>query len=154
MRQDAAKTGLETGREANVETVLDLAAQIFRVLLPTVPREVMEADVTMVQLKAMLLLYLNQPMRMSELATGLGVTLATATGLVDRLVDRGVASREGLPEDRRVVLVRLTASGDRVIGMIWSSSRERMAGLLGALDATQLETLAGVLRSMLEAAGD
>ena len=78
----------KASREELVEASFKIRNNIFRVMLPTVPREVLVMDFTMPQLKAMFLLFLNGPMRMSDLAADLGVTLATSTGVIDRLVER------------------------------------------------------------------
>ena len=45
---------------------------------------------------------------MSRLAEFLDVSLSNATGLVDRIEERGLVERSRVPDDRRVVLVRLT----------------------------------------------
>lgn len=50
--------------------------------------------------------------RMSEIATGLLVDRSTATRAVDRLVDRGLATRRRDPEDARASLVTLTSAGN------------------------------------------
>ena len=140
-------------REELVENVLKSASDIFRVMLPTVPREVLMMDFTMPQLKAMFLLFLNGPMRMSDLAADLGVTLATSTGLIDRLVERGLVNRESDPDDRRVVRCRLSGPGEKGITLVWKSARERMRGLLAQMSAINLEALSRVLKDMLELAG-
>jgi DNA-binding MarR family transcriptional regulator len=135
-----------------VEGILKFADNIFRVLLPTVPRELLDLDVTMPQLKMMFLLFLNGPMRMSDLASDLGVTLATATGLADRMVERDMVVRESQPDDRRVVLCRLSGSGQKRISRIWESARSRMGELLQAMDAANLQALTGALETMLASA--
>ena len=55
------------------------------------------------------------PLQVSEVAGVLGVTLSAATGLVDRLVRYKLASRERDLHDRRVVWVRMTDEGTRVL---------------------------------------
>jgi DNA-binding MarR family transcriptional regulator len=136
-----------------VENILKLADKLFRKLLPTVPRELLELDMTMPQLKIMIILFVNGPMRMSDLALDLGVTLATGTGLIDRLVERGAVVREGQPDDRRVVICRLSEAGQKTINKIWESARNNCRQLLEALDTGTLQTFAGVLQNMLESAG-
>lgn len=133
-----------------IDEILKLAEQVFRELLPTVPRELLELDITMPQLKTMLLLFLNGPMRMSDLAADLGVTLATATGLVDRMVERGIVVRDSLPEDRRVVLCRLSETGQKMVSRIWESSRKRSREILEYLDTAALQMLSEALTAMLE----
>ena len=51
---------------------------------------------------------------MSEIAARLGVTVATVTVAVNRLVTKGYVKRESSPEDRRVVLACLTDKGRQV----------------------------------------
>ena len=53
----------------------------------------------------------QRAMRMTELAELTNTSSANVTGMVDRLVERGLASREHDPSDRRVVLVSLTPLG-------------------------------------------
>jgi DNA-binding MarR family transcriptional regulator len=136
-------------RQEMVEGILKFSDNLFRVLLPTVPRELLVLDFTMSQLKIMFLLFLNGPMRMSDLASDLGVTLATATGLADRLVEKDMVTRESQPDDRRVVLCRLSESGQKSISGIWESAKSRMREIIQSMDSADLQTLYGVLESML-----
>ena len=137
-------------RQNTIENLLKLAEQLFRELLPTVPKEFLEMDITMPQLKTLLLLFLNGPTRMSDLALGLGVTLAAATGLVDRMVERGIIIRQSQPEDRRVVLCQLSDSGHTMVSRLWESSKNRSRELLETLDTAKLETFSQILEAMLK----
>ena len=139
-------------RKEMVEELLKLATKLFRISLPIVPREILDLDVTMPQLKIMFLLFMNGPMRMSDLASDLSVTLATATGLADRLVEKDMVTRESQPDDRRVVLCRLSEPGQKSVTSIWESAGNRIQGLLQALDTGHLQALTGVLESMLASA--
>jgi len=134
-----------------VEHVLDLANRVFRELLPIIPTEVLRFDLTMPQLKVVLLLYLNGAMRMSDIASSLGVTLATATGVVDRLVERDTVLRDTDPNDRRVVLCRLSEKGEDLTGVLWRSARERARQLLAAMSTPRLEMLNEALEALLQA---
>jgi len=136
-----------------IESILRTADKLFRKLLPTVPRELLELDMTMPQLKILFLLFMNGPMRMGALALDLNVTLATATGLIDRLVERGMVAREGQPDDRRVVICRLSDEGHKTISRIWETARNNSRRLLENLDTSSLQTFEEVLKAMLESAG-
>jgi DNA-binding MarR family transcriptional regulator len=139
-------------RPEMVEGLLKIAARLFRVTLPSVPREVLDLDVTMPQLKIMFLLFVDGPKRMSDLASDLGVTLATASGLADRLVERDIVVRESQPDDRRVVLCCLSGSGQKAIRHIWESAEGRVRDLLRTLDTGNLQALTGALEAMLASA--
>jgi DNA-binding MarR family transcriptional regulator len=143
---------VKANRQEMIEGILKYATNIFRVLLPTVPKELLILDLTMSQLKMLFLLYMNGPIRMTDLAADLGVTLATATGLADRLVERDMVTRESQPDDRRVVLCRLSESGEKTIRSIWESSGNRMRGLLQATDTDKLQTLYEILESVFATA--
>jgi DNA-binding MarR family transcriptional regulator len=108
-------------------------------------------DLTMPQLKVVLLLFLSGTARMSDIASALGVSLATATGVVDRLVDRDIVLRESQPEDRRVVLCRLSEKGQKMIGGLWQLARDRTKELLQAAPPSQLQLITEALGVLLKA---
>jgi len=134
-----------------VERTLQFADMVTRELLPLLPREALVLDVTMAQLKIMMIIYLGGATRMSVLAEKLGVSLPTVTKSVDRLVARGVVTREDDPEDRRVVLCRLTEDGQKMIIQLWQSARERTRKLLSALSASELKVVDQALGYLLRA---
>lgn len=139
-------------KEKLVEDILSLADQLFRQLLPTVPKDLLTLDATMPQLKIMLILYLNGPARMSDIASALDVTLPTATSLVDKLVEKNFVTRENQKNDRRVVVCHLSEAGQKAIGGIWESSRLRSQQLLEEMDDTKLQMFVEVLEDMLKSA--
>ena len=61
--------------------------------------------------QAILLRHLDRPRTMSELATILACDRSNVTGLVDRLVDRGLVDRVSDLHDRRVKQLLLTDEG-------------------------------------------
>ena len=138
-------------KEELIETILQLTDKAFRELLPMVPKEWLRLDLTMPQLKVMFLLFIGGPSRMSEIATALDVSLATATGVADRLVERGILLREGHPEDRRVVICRLSEKGERLISGLWQLSRERAAELMSVLPSSKLQLMTESLKALLHA---
>ena len=107
-------------------------------------------DVTMPQMKIMLILYLHGSTRMSDIASGLEVTLPTATSLVDKLVEKQYVVRQNQVDDRRVVLCRLSDTGEKTFMGIWDSARQRSKQLLELLDNRKLKMFKEVLESMLE----
>ena len=64
-------------------------------------------------------------LRMSGLASTLDVSMSSATGLVDRLVDKELVSRWPDPEDRRSVLCALTEEGRELAQRLLASRRHR-----------------------------
>ena len=104
------------------------------------------------QLKALFLISEEQEIRMRELARRLGGSFSNATVLVDRLVERGLAERLAEPQDRRVVLVRTTEEGRRLIERLVTSWRALSAPLLENLSSKERATVQEALRVLVEAA--
>ncbi len=137
-----------TEKSEAIDRILSRVEGAFRQLLPLAHQELLDLDLTTPQLKVVLLLYLGGPARMSALASALGVTLATATGVVDRLMDRGMVLRENSSEDRRVVVCRLSEKGHELTDRLYISARERARDLLQGLTEAQLNKLDEALSSL------
>ena len=143
---------MERGKDGLVDGILELADGLFRELLPTVPRDLLTLDVTMPQIKILLILYVGGSRRMSDIAADLDVSLPTATSLVDRLVEKRYVVRETDSEDRRVVLCQLSPLGQQTVNHIWRTARARCCELLRAMDISHLSMLQEALASMLDVA--
>jgi DNA-binding MarR family transcriptional regulator len=125
-----------------IESLQQKLEQLEDAITPIIPQDWLDMDLTMPQLKVMLILWREGPARMSELASGLAVTLATATGVVDRLVEKGFIVREGLPGDRRVVICRLSERGEEFMKGLWQSGRVQIGRILGVMTPEQLKIVA------------
>jgi DNA-binding MarR family transcriptional regulator len=83
----------------------------------------LELEMSTPQLKALLLVSEEEGIRMRDLARRIGGSFSNTTVLVDRLVERGFAERLAEPQDRRVVLVRATKEGRRLVEQLVTSWR-------------------------------
>ncbi len=138
-------------KEQLVENILQLTDKVFRQLLPILPMEWIHLNLTISQLKVVLLLFITGHSRMSDIASELGVSLATATGVVDRLVERNLLIRNGDPDDRRVVLCQLSNDGEKIIRDLWQLSQKRAGDLMIALDTQQLLLISEALQALTRA---
>ncbi len=84
----------------------------------------------------------------SELARRLSVARRTATLYVDILSRHGWAERNAHPDDRRMVLARLTDEGLRLVDELSESYQRRLAALLGDLSPMQAERLRQLLTTV------
>jgi DNA-binding MarR family transcriptional regulator len=110
--------------------------------------------VSMAQLHILYTVQRNGEMTMSHLADVLNVSLSNTSGLIDRMEERGFVERTRVPEDRRVVLVHVTAAGTRMLEEVDALSDDLLRSVLGRVDASQLPGIAravGDLREALEA---
>jgi DNA-binding MarR family transcriptional regulator len=83
----------------------------------------------------------RKPRTLGEIARMQGVTPATATTLVSTLEGRGWIAREHDPDDRRRVIVSLTAEGERTMDAAQKVVEAAMADLLRSLSVEDLERL-------------
>jgi DNA-binding MarR family transcriptional regulator len=148
MKTEAGKAELIDSIQALQQKLEELEGAIA----PIIPQDWLTTDLTMPQLKVMLILWREGPARMSELASGLGVTLATATGVVDRLVEKRYIVREGLPGDRRVVICRLSEEGQDFMKALWMSGRMQIGRILGVMTPEQLKIVAQGTEVFIQAA--
>ena len=114
--------------------------------------EFLEIDVTMPQAKLLYLLGAAGDLHMSDVVIRLGVSLSTVSGLVDRLVDHGLAYRRDDPADRRQVVVGLTPAGTEFIDRFRELNARQMRELLDALDDVELAHVREALAALDRAA--
>ncbi|MEU5869339.1 MULTISPECIES: MarR family transcriptional regulator [unclassified Nonomuraea] len=87
-----------------------------------------------------------------DLAHTLGVSLATVTGIVDRLVAQGLVSRHEDPNDRRVRRVELTPAGVTLIAEINDAGLRHYKRIMSHLDTEALRALDHATRRIREVA--
>ena len=91
---------------------------------------------------------------MNELAHFLKVTRPAATGLVDRLIAQGLVSREGDSRDRRIVRVRLTPKGRRILSDIWEQKRRMLQEVFGRIAPARRQQYLQTLEQVVQILGE
>ncbi len=104
-----------------IQDILDLQDELIRHRAVWDVRPWLGLDMSTPQFKALILIYEEEGVRMRELARRLGGSFSNATVLVDRLVERGVVESMADSQDRRVVLVRVTRSGQQLVEQLVTS---------------------------------
>ena len=84
-----------------------------------------------------LLVVLRQPEKWSvrRIAQSLGAPISTISSALDRLESRGLITRGRVAEDRRLVRIELSSSGQRLATKIRASQVEVCRAMLSRLDA-------------------
>jgi DNA-binding MarR family transcriptional regulator len=104
--------------------------------------------ISMSQLHVMHLLDRHGELPMSRLADMLDVSLSAATGLVDRVEERGFVERVRVPSDRRIVLVRITEAGRQMLEDIEILRIGIIEKVLDQLDEAQLTGVATAMADL------
>lgn len=98
--------------------------------------------VSMTHMHVLWMLQHHGDLPMSRMAELLDVSDSNATGIVDRMEERGLVERVRVPDDRRVVLVRISTGGAQALDEIEAVKQDRLQAILSHLDGTQLARLA------------
>jgi DNA-binding MarR family transcriptional regulator len=154
-----AVNGIVAGSQPGLEVDADLVEAFLtasRVLVAVAARSLAagDAEITLPQHRALVVLASRGPQRMADLAELLGVNSSTATRHCDRLQRRGLVRREPATDDRRAVRVSLTDAGQRLVRQITEARRREIAAILRAMPASSREALLAAVRSFADAAGE
>jgi DNA-binding MarR family transcriptional regulator len=107
--------------------------------------------ISLVHLNVLSVLEQDGPQAMRGLAEALDVSRASATGIVDRMAERGLVTRQRDTVDRRVIRVALTEVGGAVLGGLSAERREAVGELLDELTDAELEGFLRGARAMRRA---
>ncbi|RCW50470.1 MULTISPECIES: MarR family winged helix-turn-helix transcriptional regulator [unclassified Halanaerobium] len=92
-----------------------LVRDIHKYLVQFTKRNLKKNGLTMPRFMVLWNIKKNQPVNMSFLHEKMYMANSTLTVIVDKLVDEKFVKRYRSPEDRRVVLLELTESGDKLL---------------------------------------
>jgi len=146
-RDPTERSGDQIGR------IIRMHQAVFLRLRDSIAPEWMRTDITMPQLKALLLLHVDGTARMTDLAATLDVSMPSATGILDRLVQRGLVVRGTDPADRRVVTCSLSEDGARQVAALWEASWGLEREILQRLSPRELDIVEEAAAIVLGAAG-
>ena len=110
-----------------------------------------EGTLSLVHLNLLMLLRARGPLTMTHLAELLDVSVASATGIVDRMEKKGVIERTRSEEDRRVVEVSVTDVGEEVFSAMQAERQVRLTQLLSEIKNDDLAALLQGLRAFRDA---
>lgn len=137
---------------ADVERVLDGYRQLIQVISAARAPELPDSSVTMAQMRVLMLLASVAEVRMSELAASLHVSLSTASGLVDRLVESHLVARRTDDIDRRQVIVSLASDGAAFLDHFQELGLSHLRELLAHLSPTDVATIRRAVELLISAA--
>lgn len=141
----------EARREALLELFEETQRRMMARLDASSAGEWLRLDISTSQLKLLLWLCATGAQPMGQIARTLGVTMPSATALVDRLVEAGLAEREHDTADRRVVFARASAAGVALVARFREVGRERMRHILRYVPEDAFPALISGMRALTHA---
>lgn len=118
-----------------LDSVLVLLPEVSRRLKIQTPLRLEMAAVPVGQARAMAHLFQHGVSTVSEVAAGIGVSLATASELVDRLTDAGLVKRDVNPKDRRQHQLSLAPEAVAWCREVRGVQREQLRAVAAGIDS-------------------
>jgi DNA-binding MarR family transcriptional regulator len=108
----------------------------------------MNLPITIGQLKSLFFISNQGSTNLGKLAAALRVTSTNTTGIIDRLVKQGLVSRTEDAQDRRMLLLRVTEEGERLVTQLREKRRDYRVQVMTRMNIEELTTLAQGLTFM------
>jgi DNA-binding MarR family transcriptional regulator len=122
------------------------------------PEAWMGLNLTIAQVKSLFFIANQGQVNFRKLAAALNVTPSNVTGIIDRLVEQDLVSRTENPQDRRMLILRLTDKGNTLVNNLRVRSTTQMSLILNEMSAADLtlilrgvSRLSGAVANYLEA---
>lgn len=152
--RDGESKGPDTRRESLMAAIGERMAATRAEMKRTGFRRLLGQSISLTHLHILAVLRAEGPLPVSELARTLDVSVASATGIVSRMEERGLVARARGAADRRVVIVRLATEGHTALDQIEGRGREHFERLLRRLTVQELERLHDGLGALDRARGE
>jgi DNA-binding MarR family transcriptional regulator len=145
-----ARTKSRTGSETLERTLAALEVLEQRLMAAHVA-DFTAVEVTMAQAKLLYVVISGGPQSMSEIAGNLGISISTASGAVDHLVQLGLLARTDDPRNRRQVRVSATPKGIQTIEQMRDLGARHFRNLIERLGERDLRTIERAIRVLTAA---
>ena len=111
-------------------------------------------EMTIPQIRTLVLLERMGPVRMTDIAIYIGRALSAPTTVVDRLVEKELVDRISDTNDRRLVMCELTETGQQVLERFWRIERDRLQMVADLMDDRELARAVDGLELVSNAGGE
>ncbi|MCL4353148.1 MarR family transcriptional regulator [Patescibacteria group bacterium] len=132
------------------DQIIELLFSIFRQMREKISFYSKTAHLSLLQIQALHFISKENGVKMKELADNFSITLPTATALSDNLLKLGFVKRARKEKDRRIVRVRLSASGARLLKKAMRERKAKIETMVSYLSAKDKKNLVSILSSLLE----
>jgi DNA-binding MarR family transcriptional regulator len=144
----AAPVDAPAATEALLDAVVGELHEMIGMMRCAGTGRMVRSGISMTHLHILWLLEHHGDLTMGRLAELVDVSLSNASGLIDRMEERGLVERIRVADDRRVVLVRVSPEGARMRDEIEAVKQDQMRSILGNLDLDQLTRLLGAVTDL------
>jgi len=131
--------------EEFADKVSEIMPAISKEFLRHQTGEFYRMKITLPQFIVLELLSRHGASKMTDIAHFMNVTTAAMTGIVDRLVRDGYAARASDPDDRRIIMARLTPKGLNLVKKMVGHRRRMTMKIFGMVSQAEREEYLKIL---------
>jgi DNA-binding MarR family transcriptional regulator len=139
-------------RRELVEQAIKLQRQVNRLFREANSDAWMAMNLTRAQLKSLFFIGRENGTNFSKLADALGLSPSNLTGIIDRLVEKGLVTRSDNVEDRRVVVLLATDKGKALIAGLREHQVKYLSAILEHMNSEELSVLVEAYSTLVKAA--
>ncbi|HEV2389875.1 MAG TPA: MarR family winged helix-turn-helix transcriptional regulator [Nitrososphaerales archaeon] len=114
-------------------------------------KNLMRIDLNVAELRILKVLREKGSSPMNRFASETMLSQPSITGLVDKLEERGLVERVRSREDRREVLIAITAKGDQAYSKGMDLHRQFVERVFAVLDGEEAQSLVSLLKKLADA---
>lgn len=135
-----------------VDSIIGLQDMMNRLSLAYPVENWMKLDLTIDQLKSLILIQYHGKISFKDIAQALGSTRGNITGIVSRLMQHGLVTRQPNPNDRRVQYLVLTEKAERILNNIKQMIITEEVNILSGLNIEDLAAMEKGLSAFVKSA--
>jgi MarR family transcriptional regulator, organic hydroperoxide resistance regulator len=142
IQQNPDQEAIQLGdKQQLIDSIFSLHEKMNRLSLIYPVEKWMKLDLTIDQLKVLILIQSYGKISFKDIAQALGSTRGNITGIVNRLIQKGLVTRQPDPEDRRVQYLKLTEKAQKLLNNIRQRIITEQGNILSGLSLENLEAL-------------
>ena len=138
-------------KKENIRSIIGLMNNLMLSAKAHEPHPWLHLELTREQLRIMFLLSFTGRSSPGEVAGSFGVPRANVTSTIDRLVERGLISRQENPDDRRSHILSLTEEGRSRVERLREIGAAKIKGVLERMPDNALASLQKGLEALIKA---
>lgn len=141
---------LEVGLDSHLGLALRYA---YQRAVATMSEAIRDSSLTAMQVSVLARLHERGPMTQNRLGRSLGMEPANVRDVVQRLARRGLVTLDPVPDDRRALLISMTAPGRDLFAEVWPRAEAANQRTLSLLSPREREQLRDMLRRLADGPG-
>jgi DNA-binding MarR family transcriptional regulator len=138
-------------KKENIKSIIGLMNNLMLSTKAHEPHPWLHLELTREQLRVMFLLSFKGQSSPGQAAASFGVPKANVTSIIDRLVEKGLISRQENPDDRRSYILSLTQEGRNQVERLREIGAAKIKGVLERMPDNALVSLQMGLEALIKA---